>query len=112
MWERAPLGQAASANTSIIFTNFGKLEKSLHSSQNPNILKNLDGTQEKEISQRIWGLEHGGQCPQPLICPNRTVLPGLSQALGEDKEGLSLSGYAFPYPRATLLKVELITMLS
>lgn len=47
VWERAPLGQAASANTSIIFTNFGKLEKSLHSSQNPNILKNLDGTQEK-----------------------------------------------------------------
>lgn len=46
-WDGAPLGQVDSARTGVVFTTFGKLEKSLHSFQNPNILKGLTGTQER-----------------------------------------------------------------
>ena len=46
-WGGAPLGQADSARTGVVFTTFGKLENSLHSFQNLNILKGLVGTQER-----------------------------------------------------------------
>lgn len=83
MWKGAPLGQAGSARTGIVFTNFCKLEVSVLIPAPKHPYRSC-WSPRKEKSQGIWGLGCGGQYPQPLICPNGTVSLGLSQVLGEE----------------------------